>query len=83
MDNPKISQVSLHDDSPTGINSKVHGANIDALAFNISLIASKNPALALKIFELYNEAHQISPDDTPHPEEDYSISLEKLKDIFK
>ena len=82
MDDSKTSQVRVNDDSPTGISSKVHGANIDALAFNISLIASKNPALALKILELYNEAHEISPDDPPHPEEDYSITLEKLKDIF-
>lgn len=83
MDESKSSQIKVNQDAPTGISSLVHGANVDAVAFNISFIANKNPTLALQIMKLYNEAHQISPGDSPYPEEDFTAANDELKGFFK
>lgn len=83
MDDKTISHISVEQDNPTGIASRVHGANIDAVAFNITLIASKNPTLAVKLMELYQEAYTISPSDPPHPEEDFTAALDNLPNPFK
>lgn len=49
-------KITLHSDRTTGISSSHRGANIDGLAFNLTLISNTNPKLAQKIFELYETA---------------------------
>jgi hypothetical protein len=76
MDKPKMSQIKVREDRPTGIASSAHGANVNALAFNLDLIGSKDPKLAAQVLKDYKEAHAISPNDPPHPDEDFSLALE-------
>ncbi|HKU18119.1 MAG TPA: hypothetical protein VJP80_02490 [Candidatus Saccharimonadales bacterium] len=82
MDDASSTKVKVSENSPTGVASRAHGANVDALAFNITFIASRNPNLAVKIMKLYDEARQISADDPPHPEEDFTLALSDLPDPF-
>lgn len=82
MDEPKSSELKVNGDKPTGISSSAHGANVNALAFNIDFIASKNPTLALQIMKIYSEARKIHLSDPSYPEEDYSVVFEELKDLF-
>jgi hypothetical protein len=79
----KPTHIKVDQDSPTGTSSKAHGANVDAVAFNISFIASKNPTLSVQILKLYADAYKISPSDPPHPDEDFELALGGLPDPFK
>ena len=83
MDESKSTKITVSDDASTGISSRAHGANLDALAFNVTFIASRNPNLAVKLLKLYDEARHIKPDDTPQPEEDFATALEDLPNPFK
>jgi len=78
MDNPKNTELKIREDRPTGISSQAHGANADALGFNITFIAAYNPNLAVQIMKLYNEARTISPGDPQHPDEDFDLAFNKL-----
>jgi phosphate uptake regulator len=81
----KITRTSLsvREDRPTSISSQLKNANISALGFNIVLIALKQPVLAIKIMELYNEARKIDIDDPAALDEDYKLALEKLAELMK
>lgn len=83
MDEQKMTQIQLKDTSPTGISSRAEGANIDGLAFNITFIASRNPMLAVELLKLYEKAHVIKQDDSPHPDEDFATALDNLPNPFK
>ena len=78
MDETKSTRIKIDVDTPTGISSRAHGSNINAVAFNIDLISAKNPALAANLLKEYDEAHKILPDDPPDPGEDFSLALDKL-----
>lgn len=76
------SQISIQSDSSTAATSSAMGANINALAFNIDLIAQKNPNLAIEILKLYEKAKAIKPNDPAGPEEDFSLALEQLGKVL-
>lgn len=78
MDNTEKTEVSVRDDKATGIASRVHGANIDAVAFNIDLIAAKRPTKAVEVLDLYNELKDISLDTPIAPDEDFGLAAEKI-----
>lgn len=82
MDEVNSTRIKVDADSPTGISSRSHGSNVNAIAFNIDLIATKNPTLAVNLLKEYDEAHKILPDDPPQPGEDFSLALDKF-DPFK
>ena len=69
----------MREDKPTGIASSAHGSNLEAIAFNISLIAPKMPLMAIQIMKLYDEASSIQIDDPNAPDEDQEMALEELK----
>lgn len=78
----KETRIKLGSEDAARVASTGHSANINAVAFNIDLIVSKNPTLALQIMELYLKARDIKPDDPQYPEEDYAAALEKLKGLL-
>lgn len=84
MDNEKTqkqTEIVVKTGKAIGVSSRVHGANIDAVAFNIEFIASKNPALAVAVLKLYKEATAIKEDDPQHPEEDYGMVLDEISKL--
>lgn len=83
MAEEKKSSISIKANKPTGLSSRVYGGNVDAVAFNIDFIASKNPSLAIAILKLYKEASALKEDDPSSPEEDYSLALDEIKDLLK
>lgn len=74
----KKTDVSIHSDKAAGISSRVHGANIDVIAFNIDLIAEKRPTKAVEILDLYKEVKDITPDTPPQPDEDFGLASDQI-----
>ena len=78
MDDTKKTDISIRDDKATGVASRVHSANVDAVAFNIDLIAAKRPAKAVEVLDLYNELKDITPDTPVMPDEDFGLAADKI-----
>ena len=76
------SRLTIKSGNPTALTSSAMGANVNALAFNIDLIARKNPNLAIEIMKLYEQAKNIHPDDPAKPEEDFALAFEQLRNLF-
>lgn len=83
MNDTKKTEVNVRDDKATGIASRVHGANIDAVAFNIDLIAAKRPTKAVEVLDLYNELKNITPDTPVVPDEDFGLAADKISKTLK
>lgn len=75
-------RITIKSDNPTAISSSVNGANINALGFNIDLIAAKNPNLAIAIMGLYEQAKNINRDSPVQPDEDFQLALKQLSNLF-
>jgi hypothetical protein len=58
------------------------GSNVNALAFNLDLIASKNPDLAIAIMELYEQAKSIDSSDSVSTDQDFALALKRLSELF-
>lgn len=71
--------VSIREDKATGLSSRIHGANNDVVAFNLDLIASKKPAVAVRILDLYEEAKNITSDTPVQSDEDFGLAADKLR----
>ena len=74
--------VSIREDKATGLSSRVYGANNDVVAFNVDLIASKKPAVAVRILDLYEEVKDITPDTPAQPDEDFGLAADKLRKVI-
>jgi len=74
--------ITIKVDKPTGISSTVHGSNVNAIGFNIDLIATKNPNLAISVMQLYKQADIIKIEDASMPEEDYKLAIQKLSELI-
>jgi hypothetical protein len=74
--------VSIQEDKATGLSSRAHGANSDVVAFNVDLIASKKPAVAVRILDLYEEAKNITTDTPAQPDEDFGLAADKLRKVI-
>jgi hypothetical protein len=59
MADKKTTQLHIREDRPTAISSATFGANLNAFGFNIDLIASKNPKLAVALIKNYGDAYSI------------------------
>ena len=53
-------------------------ANIDAVAFNIDLIAKKKPTKAAAILDLYKEVKDITQDTPAQPDEDFGLASDLI-----
>ena len=78
MTDSKKTDVSIHSDKATGVASRAHGANTDAVAFNIDLIAAKRPTKAVEILNLYNDVKDITPDTPEQPSEDFGLAADQI-----
>lgn len=83
MDETQETHITLKAGKAVGISSKTYGANIDGVAFNLDFIASKNPVLATTILSLLKEASALSETDPAHPDEDFGLAFDNLKDLLK
>lgn len=75
-------RITIKSDSPVAISSSALGANINALGFNIDLILSKNPNLAIEIMSLYEQAKNTHADDPVQSDEDFKLALKRLSDLI-
>lgn len=82
MDNQNSSKLTIKADKATGITSSTHGSRVDAVGFNVAFILQKNPTLAVNILKLYKEASEIKASDPSHPDEDFDLALEAMKDVL-
>lgn len=77
----KPTDLKIRADKATGISSRMHGANMDAVGFNLAFIALKNPKLAVDIINLYSQAQAIKETDPKAPDEDFELFNEALKNL--
>ena len=78
MTDVKKTEISIRSDKAAGIASRVHGSNVDAIGFNIDLIAKKKPAKAVEILDLYKEVKDITPETPAQPDEDFGLAADRL-----
>lgn len=76
------SRITMKSDNPTAITSTAMGSNVNALAFNLDLIASKNPDLAIAIMELYEQAKRIDSNNPASNDQDFALALKQLSELF-
>ena len=79
MDESQETRIILKAGKAVGISSRAYGSNIDGVAFNLDFIVSKNPVLATTILSLLKEASALSETDPAHPEEDFGLAFDNLK----
>lgn len=73
MTEAKSTKLSIREDHPTAISSSAYGSNVDALGFNITFLAARNPKLAVELMKLYAQAQQVKEDDPIAPDEDFEL----------
>jgi hypothetical protein len=83
MTDIKKTSITVRSDKTVGVSSRLHGANIDAIVFNVDLIAEKNPTKAVQILDLYNDVKDITPESLPQPDEDFGLAAEKINETLK
>ncbi|MEC3974886.1 hypothetical protein [Amycolatopsis sp. H20-H5] len=52
-------KITVSSDFPTASSSSLHGANLDAIAFNMDFIARRDPQLATELLRVWRKAKQI------------------------
>ena len=82
MSDSKFSKLNVREDRPTAITSAAHGSNIDAVGFNITFLALRNPKLAIAILKLYEDAHEVQASDEPAPDEDFTLFANALNKLL-
>lgn len=79
MPDHKTTNLSVRDDRPSTISSRAQGANINAVGFNLDLIAIHKPKSATELVRLYNEVHDIKATDPKAPDEDFELFNEAME----
>ena len=79
MSDHKTTNLSVRGDRPTAISSSAQGANVNAIGFNLDLIAIHKPKSATELVRIYNEVHDIKVTDPKAPDEDFELFNEALK----
>lgn len=82
MDDDKKTKVSVDPSKAVGAASQSHGANINAVAFNIDLIARKRPTKAVEVLRLYEELSSITADSPDGPDEDSGLANQQISDFI-
>jgi hypothetical protein len=78
MSEEKSTKLTIRDDKAASISSSAHGANINAIGFNVLFIALRNPKLAVEVMKLYAKARKIKADDPKAPDEDFAMFAEEV-----
>ncbi|MEV5717319.1 hypothetical protein AB0L41_25800 [Amycolatopsis mediterranei] len=63
----RTSKLTIVSDNPVSMSSSVHGANLDAVGFNINFIFARRPELAMEIMRLADQARGLSTEDPTVP----------------
>jgi hypothetical protein len=82
MSDQASTKLTIREDRPTALSSVVHGSNLNAVGFNITFIALKNPKLAVDIMKLYASAHNIQENDPQAPDEDLELFMDEFMTIL-
>lgn len=75
-------ELTIRGDRPTALSSAIYGANLNAVGFNIALIALRDPKLATAIMKLYAEAHKVQESDPQAPDEDLELFMDEFTIIL-
>lgn len=79
MSDTKSTKLSIREDRPTAITSALHGANFDALGFNVNFLAIRKPHIAIALLKLYAEASKVQETDPKAPDEDFELFTKVLR----
>lgn len=82
MDDANKTKVSINPNKAVGAASQLFGANRNAVAFNIDLIAKKHPTKAVEILQLYEEMSSVTADSPDGPSEDISLANQQISDLM-
>lgn len=75
-------KVTVHRDSPVAITSEAYGANVGALAFNLTYIAQRNPELALTLMEVYKQARELRDVEPLDRNDERFTHTNKLMELY-
>lgn len=80
----KSSKLTIVSGKSVSVSSSMYGANLDAVGFNLTLIAERRPKLAVEIMKLCREASAILPEDPQAPDEDFlaAEAQRQLQQVF-
>ena len=78
----KVTRIMVREDRPTAISSRLYGANVDAVGFNLVFIAERKPALAVELMRLYYEAWKIEESDSLAPAKESNLASEQLNKLM-
>ncbi|HSW78040.1 MAG TPA: hypothetical protein VLG36_04540 [Candidatus Chromulinivoraceae bacterium] len=82
MTDQASTKLTIREDRPTALSSAIYGANLNAVGFNIALIALRDPKLATAIVKLYAKAHKIQESDRQAPDEDLELFMDEFTIIL-
>jgi hypothetical protein len=82
MPNYKITRMQVREDRPTALASSAHGSNIDAIGFNLTFLAARNPKLATEILKIYITAHSVQGADPKAHDEDFDLFADELANLI-
>lgn len=54
-----VTKISVYEDYPTSVSSRMYGANLDCFAFNVGYIADKSPQLAQELINIYDKCKKL------------------------
>jgi hypothetical protein len=77
MQHEKVTKIAVRGDMAATITSSRHGANLDAVGFNVGFLLQRRPLLAVEILKLYDQARRVREDDPTAPEEDIRAAGEQ------
>jgi hypothetical protein len=83
MSDVKSTKLTIREDRATALSSSAHGSNMDAIGFNLTFLALRNPKLAVEILRLYALAHAVDEDYPQAPDEDYALFADEITKIAK
>lgn len=72
--NDASSKLTIRADMPVSVSSSAHGANLDAIGFNIAFIAMRKPLLAVELMRLCGEARELTVDTPTAADEDMILA---------
>lgn len=83
MEDFKKTDVSIRSDRAVGISSRAHGANVDAITFNLGMVGEKMPTLIPIIQKLYVTLKDVTPETHPQLAEDAELAADQIRKILE
>lgn len=80
---PKTTKITLRADRATGASSRMYGAHLDTVGFNMEFILLRDPKLAMEVFKLYVKASDIDEAQPQAATEDLRAAAEEMQRFQK